>query len=258
MLAIQRIKNAFLFLSADPQRLEVGPAQRFDRTGWAMMLLAAAWGLILVGIWDRAFHLTFSRWLNWVVPSSLCAVVMVLGLAGRPATSLLEVLAGRRWWLLWPGRAAMATGIALMLNYAVRWWDPDWPTQLPPGWMWLWPRALYRTMLLMPLWGVWGMLALGQFRRPGPRTDEAARRLIQTTGPLTAAAMLAVPLAGTFVYFMFLPPAMRFVPPAAAAVAAIGGGSALAGIGGGISRRVMLATNCLTQLAFLAAYLAVR
>ena len=222
-----------------------------------MMLLAMAWGLALVVIWDRAYH-AFHHRLDWVIPSVLCSAAIVLGPFQQSAKSLLETFAPRRWWIIWPARAALVVAIAYALNYAVRYWDPDWPTQLSPQWTWLWPRALYRVILLAPLWGVWSMPAIGQFRRPTDGTDAATRHLIVTAGPLTTAMALALPLAGTFIFLMFLPPAMRFIPPAAAIAAGIGGGGVICRIRGAICRDALLATNLLTQLAFIAAYLAVR
>lgn len=258
MKVIVRIAYAFLYLAGSRRRLEAGPPERFARTAWAMVLLAMAWGLLLAGIWDLTYHLTWARRLDWVVPAALCGAAIVLGPFRPAAAALLGTVLPNRWWLTWPALAALAALAALMLNHAVRYWDPDWPRQLPPAWGWLWPRALYRVLLLMPLWGVWGMLGVGQFHRPGERTDAPTRRLAETTGPLTAAIALALPLAGSFIYLMFLWTPMRFAPPAAAILAALGGGSAICRLKGGLCREALLATNLLTQLAFLAAYLAVR
>ena len=259
MKSIARIAYAFLYLAGSRRRLEAAPPERFARAAAPLALLAMAWGLALVGVWDLAYHLTWEHRLDWVVPAVLCGAAIVFGPFRPAAAALLETVLPNRWWLIWPALAALAALVALMINGAVRFWDPDWPTRhLPPAWQWLWPRALYRVMLLMPLWGLWGMLAAGQFHRPGRRTDEPTRRLAETTGPLTAAMTLALPLAGSFIYLTFLWPPMRFVPPAAAILAALGGGTAICRLKGGLCREALLATNLLTQLAFLGGYMAVR
>lgn len=255
MAAIRRIWHAFLFLVASPRRLAKTPPEHFVRLAWPTMLLSAAWGLILVGVWDRAYHLTWSSRLDWVVPSALCGVAVVAAFR-RAATALIGTFGPRRWWILWPALVALAAGIGALINYAVG--DPDWPTQLPQAWMWLWPRALYRALVLMGLWGAWGMFAVGQFCRCGPRTDAPTRRLIESTGPITVASALAVPLGASLIYLIFLPPAMRFVPPAAAIAAALGGGIVVCRLRGGACREALLATNFLTQLTFLAAWMTVR
>ena len=255
---IIRIAHALLYLSGSRRRLEAAPPERFAKAAVPLVLLALAWGLALVGAWDLAYHLTWARRLDWVVPSVLCGAAIVFGLYRPAAGALLETVLPKRWRLTWPALAALAVLVALMINDAVRFWDPDWPTDLPAAWQWLWPRALYRAMLLMPLWGLWGMLATGQFHRPGRRTDAPTRRLAETAGPLTAAMTLALPLAGSFIYLTFLSPPMRFAPPAAAVLAALGGGAAFCRLKGGLCREALLATNLLTQLAFLGAYMVVR
>lgn len=152
----------------------------------------------------------------------------------------------------------MAIAWAVALNYAVRYWDPDWPTHLPPAAAWLWPRALYRAIMLAPVWGSWAMLVLPKFHPPTGRTDPQTRTLAQSTSPLAAAVFLALPLAGSFIYLMFLGQAARFVPPAAAILAALGGGTILIRIRGRLCREALLAANVLTQAAFILAYLVVR
>jgi len=310
----RRIVNALLYLTASPRHLADRDAEQFECLGWAMLLLAGLWGLLLVGVWDLAYHLSWPRRLDWIVPSGLCGAAIVLGACRRGASAVIAaipalpmrrawpsvLLAGLGWAFVpvallqtacrwgWPhglgwlipaalcaaalalrpgGRGPIVTALALTLgavgvaaaiNYAVRYWDPDWPTQLPQPWAWLWPRALYRVLILMPVWGAWALLALGRFRPPGDLTDAPTRRLVETTGPVRAAAMLAVPLAGTLVGLMFLRPAMRFVPPAGAVLAGLAGGAILARRRGHLGREVLLGANLLAQMGFLGGYLLVR
>ena len=72
MIVFKRIWYAFVFLSGSARRTSSAPAERFERLIWAMMLLAVGWGLALVAIWDRAYHITFHQRLDWVIPSVLC------------------------------------------------------------------------------------------------------------------------------------------------------------------------------------------
>ncbi|KKK89720.1 hypothetical protein LCGC14_2730260, partial [marine sediment metagenome] len=159
----------------------------------------------------------------------------------------------RHRWVIFAGlAAAFAAGY-----HALGWKRPDWPTQLSPGWQWLWPPAMYRAVLLGPVWGAWSMLVVGQFNHPVARTDRPTRELVGGISPLATAVCLALPLAGTVVYLLHLAPALRFVPAGAAIAAALAGGALLVRLAGGLCRGALLATNILTQLAFLAASSAV-
>jgi len=225
--------------------------------GRSIMLAGLLSGLAMAGLWDLGYRLTWERY-TWVLPSVLCGLATV-AVAYRGAFEAVLAGIGLRGWLKWPGLVGMAAAWAYCVNEAVRYWGPDWPVQpISPAMIWLWPRALYRVLLLGPVWGSWAMLALPQFHRPNDRTDPHTRALAGKTGPLAAAVCLAVPLAGTFIYLMFLPQPLRFVPPAAAVAAALGGGSLAVLAFGGLCRRALLAANALTQSAFLLAYLAVR
>jgi len=253
----KRIISASGLLWLPASKLKRHPPERFARTGGAVMLLGLAWGGLLAALWDVSFRLTWPALLNWVVPAGLCAAAMTLGPYRLAAASLLEGVIGRRPWARWAALSTLTALVALVLNYAVRWWDPDWPTHLPQTWVWLWPRALYRALILAPVWGSWSMLGLVQFHRPGPGTDPPTRQFAASVGPLAAAGYLMAPLAGSLIYMNFLYP-WHFVPPAAALAAGLGGGATLVRLRGRLCREAMLATNFLTQLLFLLAYLAVR
>ena len=252
-----RLIAAAAYLVGSHRQLDRCAPQRLARAGGAIMLLGIASGLIQIGLWDLTFRWTYRHFYNWVLPSAVCAAATCLVVYRRGALALIEA-ARPAWWARWPWLGALAGGWTVLLNYAVRWWNPDWPTQLPPALVWLWPRALYRAMLLAAVWGHWSALVLGQFHRPADRTDPATRALAEGASPLAGAAWLALPLAGSFVFLMFLPQALRFVPPAAALAAALGGGTLLVRLHGGLCREALLATNVLTQGGFLLAYAAVR
>ncbi len=259
MRTLTRIFAAAVYVAGSRRRLSRIDPQRLAGAGAAVMLLGAAWGLATIGLWEAAYRLTWPRLMNWVVPAGVCAAATVLVAWRAGFLALIETVPLPRPWLKWPALLLAGACWAAVLNYALRWWNPDWPTQqLSPGLIWLWPRALYRALLLAPMWGVWSMLVLPQFHRPGAGCDPHTRALAGSVSPLAAAAALAAPLAGTFIFLRFLPAPLRFLPPAAATAAAIGGGTLITRLRGGLCREALLATNALTQSAFLTAYLAVR
>ncbi len=256
MRILGRLIAAVVYIAGPSARVDALPAER-PAGGGPIMAVGIFWGLAMIGLWDLGYRLTWERY-TWVLPSVLCALATV-GLAYRRAFEGPLGLIGLGGWLKWPALAALAAAWAYAVNEAVRYWGQDWPTQqLSPAIIWLWPRALYRVLLLGPVWGSWAMLALPQFHRPNERTDPHTRALARGTSPLAAALYLAAPLAGTLVYLMFLPQPFRFAPPAAAVAAALGGGSLMVVAFGGLCRRALLAANVLTQAAFLWAYLLVR
>ena len=249
----KRIISALLFLTASERRLETSDPRRFARLAWAMMLLSIAVGVVLAGLWGLTSHLTWVLWRNhlnyWTVfPSVVCGLVVVFGPYRRSASSLIETAVGRGRRSRWVGLALLAAGVAVILNYAFR--------QFNSGG--LWPRPLCRVLLLSPMWGAWSMVVLVQFHRPDGRTDPPARCFAETVSPISSAVCLAVPLAGSLIFLNFLYPWRHFIPPASAVAAALVAGTLIVRRRGEMSRKTLLATNFLTQMSFLTAYLIVR
>lgn len=257
----RRLAAAAVFLAGSQRRLERLAPARFANIGGYLMLLAVVWGLVLVGLWEAAYRATFAWLLNWVVPACVCAGATVLGPYRQACLSLGDTVAlrgPRRWH--GPVRCVTLLGLTAAfwaLGHALGWKEPDWPTQLSPRWAWLWPKAMYRVLLLTPVWGAWSMLVTGNFHRPTDRTDPPTRHFAATTAPVVSALAMLVPLAATFAYLLFLRPALRFVPPAAGLLGALGGGAAVVRLRGGLDRQGLLAINIVTQLAFLTAAVAV-
>lgn len=258
----KRIISALLFLTASERRLQGSDPQRFAHLAAPMMLLSIVFGVILAGLWDLTSHVTWVVWsgmLNyWVVSSLVCGLAIVFGFYRRSASALIESAAGRSRLGQWIGLVLLSAAVAVILHYAFRQSNPDWPTQLPRQWGWLWPRPLCRVLLLSPVWGAWSMIVLVQFRQPDERTDPPASRFAKTVSPLSSAICLAVPLAGSLIFLNFLYPWRHFIPPASAVATALVAGTLIVRRRGRLSRKTLLATNFMTQLGFLTAYLAVR
>jgi hypothetical protein len=262
MSPFKRLAAAFLFLAGSRRRLSQYEPPRFAGLGGHLVLLGLLWGVLLAGLWETTYRLTtWARLMGWVVPACVCAVVTVLGPCRPGCLSLAQAVTATKrpkWFRLL--RRPVFLGLAgawAALNHALGWKEPHWPMWLPAQLAWLWPKAMYRVLLLAPVWGAWSMLVIGQFHRPTARTDPRTRHFAAGVKPIASAAYLVVPLAGTFVYLLFLWPPLRFVPPAAALLAALGGGAFIVRLRGGLDRETVLATNVVTQLAFLAACAAV-
>ncbi len=248
----KRIISALLFLTASERRLETSDPRRFTRLVGAMMLMSIAVGVVLAGLWGLTSHLTCVLWpsmLNyWVVSSLVCGSAIVFGPYRRSAEAVIESVGVRSRPSRRIGLVLLAAGVAVILHYAFR--------QFNSGW--LWPRPLCRVLLLSPVWGAWSMVVLVQFHRPDGRTDPPTRCFTETVSPISSAVCLAIPLAGSLIFLNFLYPWRHFIPPASAVATALVAGTLIVRRRGEMSRKTLLATNFLTQLGFLTAYMVVR
>lgn len=252
-----------LFLTASERRVQRSDPKRFSQPACATMLLSIAFGLILVGSWNTAYHVMWVLRRDlldyWAAFSSaVCGLIVVFVLYRQSAAALIEPVTGKNRLVRWIGLAILAVGVSAILNYSFRQWYPDRPTQLPQQWRWLWPCPICRVLLLTPVWGAWSMVVLGQFHRPGERTDPPAKYFAETVSPIVSAVCLSIPLAGSLLFLNFMSPWRHFIPPAAAVATALGIGTLIVRRRGQISRKTLLATNFVTQLGFLVAYLIVR
>ncbi len=251
------LQPGYLYLTADDERVGEYLPAGFGYSWVGIMLISLAWGLVSIGIWEGALRLF--DWYSYDFPLmsvALTLIVMVMWIYRRAVIALGEVVVGGD-----PAAKALG-GCVITLAFAlgllgVKGWNEDWPTYLPVMWQWTRPRALYRVLLLMPLWGGWAMLALPQFFRPSEQTDPATKSLAAGCESLVATAFLAAILAGTVLYFNYLPWTQLSIP-AATVFVALGGGWLVVRRTGGLNRRALLAVNILTQLIFLFAYLANR
>jgi len=243
-------------LTADEQRLADLPPRRLRFAWLDLMIFSLAWGVASVGVWGAAWGIFRDYSGLPLMPAVAVVAVIVLLVYRRGVLALAEAIGGGSP----TGEAVAAAVTVLTLGMAllgIRGWDPDWPVHLPSQWQWLYPMALYRPLILAPLWGAWAMMILPQFVRPTERTSPAVAAFARGCGAMTSAVCLAVPLAGTLLYFHYLGWG-RFGVPVAAVAAAIIGGLLLCRRFGGLCRRCLLASNVLTQIVFILAYLAIR
>ncbi|MBN1942115.1 MAG: hypothetical protein JW849_02360 [Phycisphaerae bacterium] len=250
---LQRFTNhpAVRFYFAGDERFAEASLLRPGRTWIGLLLIGFLWGLASIGLWQGG------RWLFGpstglcFLPSLLVAAGVLLGMYRRGAAALVRVLCGDQA----VGCALTACFLALLWAGGLVELRPGYylQEQALPNWLaWVRPESkIDRVLLLMPLWGAWSMLILPQFHRPGA-SDAALQAVARGGGPLTAALVMGALLACTIGYFAYLPWTQLTIP-AAAILAAVGGGQLLVKRNGAMDRNVLLATNLLTQLALLLA-----
>lgn len=219
-------------------------------------MLSLGWGIFMAAAWD------FTGWLfGWysgipLVPVVVVVAATVLWMYRRAVGALSEAVSGEDVYV----RSLVGSVIVVTLSLALlglKGWNPDWPRYLPPAWKWIRPRAMYRVLILAPVWGGWAMLITCQFCKPTKRTEAAVVAFAAGCGPVIAAVCMAVPLAGAIIYFNYLPWTQLSIS-AAAIFAAVVGGAALAKRNGGLNRKTLLGVNLMTQIVFILAYLANR
>lgn len=119
------------------------------------------------------------------------------------------------------------------------------------------PEAILRVLVLLPLWGVWALMAPLHFCRLADDAD-ALLAGFASQPVLATAACMAVPLAGTLWWYSQVLGGWASLPALAGLLAGGPLGSLLCRRGGGLNRRNLLAGSGLTQLLFLVAYVAAK
>lgn len=261
--------GGYLLLAGRDEALAAAP--RMGRAWLSLIGVSLLWGVFMAWLWSTAWSvfgdysgmhlmhtaviLSFSA--LWLYRRGVEAVSECLGSAGRSQT-LGTVVAVLVW-------ALMLLGLRQSHDLDVVVWPGGWLAGLSEAWrhalaqLWrgLFPMVVQRVLILAPLWGAWGMLATCQFCRPTERTSAPVAALARgVTAPVLALAM-ALPLGMTLLWLYFLD-WWRLLVPGVTIVFAIAAGRVVCTREGGLTRRALLAVNVLTQLAFLAAYLANR
>lgn len=244
-------RPGFMLLTADDQTLADQLPGRFARAWLGVMVVSLLWGSASVMLWSWTWGL-FGDFYG--IPFMPVAAVIAVGLLWPYARSVLamaESLVGR------DGQRSVAVAALVvvwtLMLLGIRGQD-DWPHYLPPILQWTRPQAMLRAMLLAPLWGGWAMLLAGQFSRPSARTEPVVAAFARGCGVFTTMIVLAPLLLATVTYFNNLPWTQLSISATAIIVAAAGG-ALLCRRWGGLCRSALLATNMLTQIAFILAYL---
>lgn len=239
-------RPSYMLLTADDDALAQQPPRRFRLAWIGLLFQSAAWALAMIGVWELA---------TWVFPSDKSVAYMPAGLtvllfAGwafrRALACLVDTLADPG-----TGRAVLTTAMVCLLTMCMLRLRPHWYPVHP-----IWPEAkMYRVLLLMPLWGAWAMTITVQFCRPTRATEPAVAAFASGCGPVIPAAWMGAALVATIQYFSYLPWTQLSISAVAVASGVLGG-PLLCRREGGLTRRALLASNALTQLAFLLACLA--
>lgn len=247
-------RPGYMLLTASDESLSREDPARFTYAWLELMLLSLGWGIASVGVWSGAWTL-FQDYGMIIVPSLATLALLVLWPLRRPLVALAELLGGNNATARAMAAALLVVGLALCLIRMKA--EPVYfKLHLPGANFWLWPDwKHYRALLLMPLWGGWSSMILCQFCRPNAHTEPAVAAFARGCGPFAAAACMGLLLAGSIMYFSFLPWTQLSIS-ASAVFAAIVGGTVLARACGGLKRKVLLVTNLLAQVALLLAYVA--
>lgn len=249
-----RHRPAYMLLTAGEEDLAAQNAARFEGAWLELMVLSLLWGVATVGLWGLGWKVVRNYSGILFVPAVMVAVPMLLWMYRRALLALAARLGGAD-----PAeRAVFGSVIAIVITLFLldlNRWEQDWPSYLPQALQWIWPMPLYRVLILSPLWGAWSMLITCQFRRSNDCTEPAVKAFAHGCGAIAAVFSVALPLAGTLLYFHFLGE-WRLAVAGVPAVVAVAGGLVLCR--NGLRRGPLLASNLLTQIAFLAAYLSNR
>jgi hypothetical protein len=248
-------------LTAPAERL-AADAPRGFRHAWAqLMVVSLLWGVFLAWLWGTAWTVFGDYFGLPLMHVAAVVSVTALWLFRRSLLALGRCLGGR------DPRVQNLVGTVALLVLALallglrKSYDRDALAWLPPMWQWACPMLVQRVLILAPLWGAWAMLIACQFCKPA---DDAARGVIAfAEGCSAPAAALSVvlPLCGTVLYLHFLRNYVnwwRLIVPTVTVAVAIAAGVLLCRRTGGLTRRALLASNFLTQLAFILVYLANR
>ncbi|MCD4824862.1 MAG: hypothetical protein K8S55_09650 [Phycisphaerae bacterium] len=257
MFIIRTFRSAQLFFLADDEHLAAGPAERFTHAWVGIWCVSFLWALAAFGLWKLTRKLFGTREETHFLSGMIIAAIMLLLVYRRSARGVVKLLAGAD-----PvNQALLAAMLAVGLTVCLSVLRTDWHRQEMILWDWLaWIRPACkagRILLLLPMWGAWAMFILPHFRRVDAEASPAAAVMARGCGPLTATVLMAVLLVWSIWYFAYLPWTQLSIF-GVAILAAVGGGLYLAGRKGKMDREVLLATNLLTQLAMLLAFLANR
>lgn len=250
------LRPALLLMLAGEPSLRRHDGLHIGRLWLYVGLVGAAWGLVLSGGWEIAWRV-FPHW--WPYASSLPLMptlavlsLMMLTPLRRPLASLVRAAGPSQQSVL---AAALVCLLALgLLNTIPYHRESIW---LPAWLAWIRPLEESRVLLLMPMWGSWAMMVPAHFCPPAPQASPLVRAHLKHQPVAATAVWMAVPLAGTLWELNFLWGAVA-VPAVLALLTGSVGSVLCCRLTGGATAGKLRACNALTQLVFLAGYLAAK
>jgi hypothetical protein len=257
LLAFLGLKQAYFILTADECRLKSYDPVGFRR-GWiGLLLVSFLWGLASIGLWNLSIRLFGMPGGMNVMSAMVLAAVILLFPMRLAAIFLCGLLGGKDT----TARMLFMGVLVMVLTMCLLSLRPDWhASESPLPWVLGWLRPLSksnRVLLLAPMWGAWSMLILPNFHRIDPDAFPQISAMAKGCGPLTATITMGVLLGWSGGYFAYLSWVQVCVSTTAVLVGVFGG-LLLAYRNGQMDRKVLLATNLLTQLAVLVSFLGIR
>lgn len=246
------VRWGYLYLTASEKALTaLGPTAA--PAWWGLVLVSLVSGLLSVGVWSVGAVLFDPNSAN---PALLTAAVIILWPMRRPLTSLAQLTVRHV-----PSRSLLLGVLAISVVLLVcELQSRNYPMEDQLSWAVAWIRPWethFRVLILAPLWGVWTLFIGPKLCHHCERTDAATAALATRVGPLMSAALMALPLGGTLLYFQWLG-VWVFIPALAPLAAAVIGPALLCRRTGGLGRRALLAASAATQLVFFLSYLVAR
>ena len=247
-------RPGYLMLVASDADLAACEPRDLSGVCWQVWALSAAWGIAQAWLWALAWRVFGDYSGLPLMPVALIVALTFSWIYRRAAISLADSMVGRQERHL-AITVLVAAWVLILLG--LQGWHPDWAVSYPSWIRWARPMAVFRPLILAPLWGAWGMMITCLFSRPSFTMQPAVSAYAGRCGPIFVAAAMAVNLGLSLWYFNYLPWSQAAIPCATAVVALISG-LALSRGGRRLTRKVLLANNLVAQLAFLTAYVAVR
>ncbi len=240
---------------------------------------AARWivplGLVLGLIWTAVFRLTwrvYGETANMALVPAFAVVLLECILTGRllvmGATRTAEQItrngdanvdAGPLMPLSAIGALVLCMTVLAHWIFLVSLRDLTtwWPSDADPRhyFNFLYPRIIFRPLILAPIWGRWGILLATTVGRPTPHADAATTVIGRVMGPRRLLLQTLLPVILTTIYFSreqnrFIGLVMSLLVFAATFLASV----AFARRCGGQTRHTIFAAGLVAQLAFLAIY----
>ncbi len=255
VLASIALGPSYLLLTASDDRLAEVPPREFSRAWIGLMVISGLWGIASAFLWELSLWVFDWYWGGIpLIPAGVVLAGGALWLYRRSILSLAQFVSGTSGPTGRSLSAAVIVAFLALVLLGLKGWNEDWA---PYPWWLIRPRAMYRALILAPVWGAWSMLITSQLCKPSDRTGAPVAAFAAGCGPLVAAVCLALLLVATISYFNYLPWTQLTI----CAAGAIGGvliGCALCRRAGGLVRSALLGGNIATQIAFLLGYLANR